>query len=72
MQAWKSAGFRVVVHLVLTKTYASKSAFAGYQHASAYLLAKGGPPLPAKPLPNVMPWQYTGNRQHPTEMSVSV
>lgn len=72
MQAWKAAGFRVVGHLVFTKTYASKSAFVGYQHESAYLLAKGRPPLPANPLPDVMPWQYTGNRHHPTEKPVSV
>lgn len=59
MQAWKEAGFRVVGHLVFTRPYASKSAFVGYQHESAYLLAKGRPPLPAKPLPDVMPWEYT-------------
>lgn len=50
MQAWKAAGFRVVGHIVFTKTYASKSAFVGYQHESAYVLAKGRPPLPEKPL----------------------
>jgi len=72
MQAWKAAGFRVVGHIVFTKTYASKSAFVGYQHESAYVLAKGRPPLPEKPLPDVMPWQYTGNRHHPTEKPVSV
>lgn len=60
MKAWKEAGFRVVGHLVFTKPYASKSAFVGYQHESAYLLAKGRPPLPAKPLPDVIPWEYTG------------
>jgi len=49
-----------------------KSAFVGYQHENAYLLAKGRPPLPAKPLPDVMPWQYTGNRHHPTEKPVSI
>ena len=67
MQAWKAAGFRVVGHIVFTKPYASKSAFVGYQHESAYVLAKGRPALPAKPLPDVMPWEYTGNRHHPTE-----
>ncbi|KQN57261.1 DNA methyltransferase [Serratia sp. Leaf51] len=72
MQAWKAAGFRVVGHIVFTKTYASKSAFVGYQHESAYVLAKGRPPLPEKPLPDVMPWQYTGNLHHPTEKPVSV
>lgn len=72
MQAWKAAGFSVVGNLVFTKTYASKPAFVGYQHESAYLLAKGRPPLPAKPLPDVMPWQYTGNRHHRAEKPVSV
>jgi adenine-specific DNA-methyltransferase len=72
MQAWKAAGFRVVGHVVFTKTYASKSAFVGYRHESAYILAKGRPPLPEKLLPDVMPWQYTGNRHHPTEKPVSV
>ncbi|MEI2606925.1 DNA methyltransferase [Erwinia aphidicola] len=71
MQAWKAAGFRVVGHIVFTKPYASKSAFVGYQHESAYVLAKGRPALPQKPLPDVMPWEYTGNRHHPTEKSVS-
>lgn len=72
MQAWKAAGFRVVGHVVFTKTYSSKSAFVGYRHESAYILAKGRPPLPENPLPDVMPWQYTGNRHHPTEKPVSV
>lgn len=71
MQAWKAAGFRVVGHIVFTKPYASKSAFVGYQHESAYVLAKGRPALLQKPLPDVMPWEYTGNRHHPTEKPVS-
>lgn len=72
MRAWKAAGFRVVGHLVFTKPYASKSAFVGYQHESAYVLAKGRPALPQNPLPDVMPWEYTGNRHHPTEKPVSI
>ncbi|WP_436877897.1 DNA methyltransferase [Siccibacter turicensis] len=71
MSAWKAAGFRVVGHIVFTKPYASKSAFVGYQHESAYVLAKGRPALPAAPLPDVLPWEYTGNRYHPTEKPVS-
>lgn len=69
--AWKAAGFRIVGHLVFAKPYASKSAFLGYAHESAYLLAKGRPALPSSPLPDVMHWQYTGNRHHPTEKPVS-
>ena len=40
MAAWKQAGFRVVGHLVFTKSYASKAAFVGYRHECAYLLAR--------------------------------
>jgi len=72
MTAWKRAGFRVVGHLVFTKRYASKAAFVGYQHECAYLLAKGRPALPATPRSDVQPWEYTGNRHHPTEKPVSI
>lgn len=41
--AWKAAGFRIVGHLVFTKTYSSKAAYVGYRHECAYLLAKGRP-----------------------------
>ncbi|AVF38059.1 DNA methyltransferase [Rahnella sikkimica] len=71
MAAWKAAGFRVVGHIVFTKAYSSKSAFVSYRHESAYVLAKGRPPLPENPLPDVMPWAYSGNRYHPTEKPVS-
>lgn len=70
-RAWKKAGFRVVGHIVFAKTYASKARFVKYQHESAYVLAKGSPALPAKPLPDVQPWQYSGNRLHPTEKPLS-
>lgn len=41
--AWKQAGFRIVGHLVFNKTYSSKSAYVGYRHECAYILAKGPP-----------------------------
>ena len=69
--AWKAAGFTIVGHLVFTKSYSSKSAFVGYRHECAYLLAKGRPCLPENPLPDVLGWNYTGNRYHPTEKPVS-
>ncbi|ERK05972.1 Adenine-specific methyltransferase [Serratia fonticola AU-AP2C] len=72
MSAWKQAGFRVVGHMVFTKPYASKSAFVGYQHECAYILAKGRPAVPAQPSSDVQPWEYTGNRHHPTEKPVSI
>ncbi|PZR41185.1 MULTISPECIES: DNA methyltransferase [Burkholderiaceae] len=69
--AWKQAGFRVVGHLVFAKSYASKARYVRYQHESAFLLAKGNPPMPADPLPDVLPWEYSGNRLHPTQKPVS-
>lgn len=72
MAAWKQAGFRIGGHFVFHKRYASRTAFVGYQHESAYLLVKGNPAFPAQPLPDVMPWVYTGNRHHPTQKSVRI
>jgi adenine-specific DNA-methyltransferase len=69
--SWKAAGFDVVGHIVFRKRYASSSRFFEYRHESAYLLAKGDARLPSRPLPDVMDWQYTGNRMHPTEKPVS-
>ncbi|HHE2878397.1 TPA: DNA methyltransferase [Escherichia coli] len=70
MAAWKNAGFGVVGHLVFTKNYTSKAAYVGYRHECAYILAKGRPALPQKPLPDVLGWKYSGNRHHPTEKPV--
>jgi site-specific DNA-methyltransferase (adenine-specific) len=53
-EAWRSAGFQPVGHLVFRKSYASKSRFMKYQHEQAYLLAKGRPPLPKQPLADVI------------------
>lgn len=70
--AWKKAGFKPVGHIVFKKGYSSNSRFLKYTHEQAYLLAKGRPAKPSNPLPDVQPWQYTGNRTHPTEKAVSV
>lgn len=67
MHAWKRAGFYPVGHLVWTKTYPSNRQYVAYQHETAYLLAKGRPPLPKDPLPDVLAWKYSGNRRHPME-----
>ncbi|HGV7975014.1 TPA: DNA methyltransferase, partial [Escherichia coli] len=59
MAAWKRAGFSVVGHQVFTKNYTSKSAYVAYRHECAYILAKGRPALPQKPLPDVLGWKYS-------------
>src|ERR1700677_3382232 len=68
--AWKTAGFQPVGHLVFRKTYSSKSRFLSYRHEQAYLLAKGKPPLPKQPVADVIDMPYSGNKLHPTQKPV--
>ena len=70
MDAWKSAGFSVVGHIVFHKQYASNSRFLSYEHESAYLLAKGRPALPETPVSDVLDFPYSGNCFHPTQKPV--
>ncbi len=71
-RAWTAAGFRPVGHLVWHKSYASRTGFLRSHHEQAYLLAKGFPAKPLEPLEDVQPWEYTGNKAHPTEKAVSI
>jgi len=70
LDAWRSAGFRPVGHCVFRKSYTSSVKFMKCQHEQAYLLAKGRPPLPKDPLPDVQRLIYTGNALHPTQKAV--
>lgn len=70
--AWRNAGFRPVGHIVWQKDYASSARFLQCRHEMAYLLAKGNPDRPAKPIADVQPWEYTGNKVHPTEKAVGI
>lgn len=72
MTAWKQAGFTPVGHLVWHKRYASRTGYLRACHEQAYLLAKGRPRRAGAPLDDVLPWEYSGNRRHPTEKAVSV
>jgi site-specific DNA-methyltransferase (adenine-specific) len=65
--AWRTAGFRMVGHIVFRKRYASSVRFLRYEHEAAYLLAKGGVAPPEQPVSDVIDWTYTGNRLHPTQ-----
>jgi site-specific DNA-methyltransferase (adenine-specific) len=71
MDAWRSAGFRPVGHLVFRKRYASSVRFLRYEHEAAYLLAKGDVQPPAKPISDVIEFRYTANKLHPTQKPVS-
>jgi len=70
--AWARAGFTCVGHVVWVKPYAASKGHTARYHESAFVLAKGYPPKPNNPLPDVLSWEYTGNRHHPTEKAVSV
>jgi site-specific DNA-methyltransferase (adenine-specific) len=69
--AFRDAGFRIVGHLVFAKRYASSARFLQRQHECAYLLVKGNPPMPSKPIPDVIYFNYTGNKLHPTQKPVA-
>lgn len=71
-RAWTDAGFKPVGHIVWQKNYASRTGFLKSCHEQAYVLAKGRPRKPAAPISDVQPWEYTGNRAHPTEKAVSI
>jgi len=71
VHAFRSAGFRIVGHLVFAKRYTSSRRYLGYQHEQAYLLAKGAPLQPVEPISDLRSWDYTGNKLHPTQKPVS-
>ena len=70
LTAWKSAGFRVLEHLVWRKRYPSSTGFVRRYHEQAYLLTKGTPRRPHMLLPSVLEWRYTTNTLHPTQKPV--
>lgn len=72
VHAWTEAGFDTVGHIVWPKPYVSSRRFVAVAHESAYVLAKGRPQKPARPLTDVQPWEYTGNIAHPTEKAVGI
>jgi len=71
MAAWRAAGFYPVGHFTWSKPYASSKGFTEARHECAYLLAKGRPDKPSNPPQDVLPWDYSGNRLHPTQKPVS-
>lgn len=67
LAAWRAAGLKPVGHLVFPKRYSSSRGTFEARHEQAYVLAKGRTPKISKPIPDVLPWAYTGNTLHPTQ-----
>jgi adenine-specific DNA-methyltransferase len=72
MQAYRTAGFRVVGHLAFPKRYTSSTRYLRYQHECAHLLVKGDPRYPQETIGDVIDWTYSGNKLHPTQKPLSV
>lgn len=70
MAIWKECGFRPVSHLTWNKSHSSFEGYTRGFHEVGFLLAKGNPPKPEHPPPDVLPWEYTGNTHHPNEKPV--
>jgi len=71
MEAFRAAGFRPVGHFSFPKRYTSSIGHVRCRHECAYLLAKGNPERPDNPLGDVIDWQETDNKLHPTQKPVS-
>lgn len=70
MATWKECGFRPVSHITWLKSHCSREGYTRGFHEVGYLLAKGKPPRPKKPPPDVLPWEYTGNELHSNQKPV--
>ena len=70
MAAWRQSGFRPVSHLTWPKAHCSREGYTAGHHEVGYLLAKGRPPRPVRPLSDVLPWEYAGNDLHPNQKPV--
>jgi site-specific DNA-methyltransferase (adenine-specific) len=71
LSAWRECGFFPVGHFVFVKAYASFVNSTRMRHEQAYLLVKGHPLKPEFPPDDVVGWQYSGNKLHPTQKPVS-
>lgn len=69
--AWKDIGFRLVSHLAFVKNVWGLGRFTRGQHETAYLLAKGRPPVPENGISDVIHWQREAAALHPNQKPVA-
>lgn len=72
LTVWRECGLFPVGHFTFIKRYASFSGHTQMMHENAYLLTNGHPRKPEKPPEDVVRWQYSGNKLHPTQKPVTV
>ena len=68
---WKAIGFRPVSHLAFVKRQWGLGRFTRGTHETAYLLAKGSPPIPKSAISDVIDWQREDVSFHPNQKPVS-
>ena len=67
---FKELGFRLVSHLVFVKNVWGLGRFTRGQHETAYLLAKGKPPIPKNGTSDVFEWVREAETFHPNQKPV--
>ncbi len=67
---WKRLGFRLVSHLAFVKNVWGLGRFTRGQHETAYLLAKGHPPMPERPISDTIEWEREADAFHPNQKPV--
>ena len=68
---FKTLGFRIVSHFAFVKNIWGLGRYTRGQHETAYLLAKGRPPIPDKGISDVIEWMRENDALHPNQKPVS-
>jgi adenine-specific DNA-methyltransferase len=68
---WKAIGFRPVSHLAFVKRQWGLGRFTRGSHETAYLLAKGHPPIPETAPSDVFDWSRESRTFHPNQKPVA-
>jgi adenine-specific DNA-methyltransferase len=68
---FKAVGFRLVSHLAFIKNVWGLGRFTRGQHEVAFLLAKGRPALPERPISDVIEWVREEEHFHPNQKPVA-
>jgi adenine-specific DNA-methyltransferase len=69
---FKQLGFRLVSHLAFVKNVWGLGRFTRSQHETAFLLAKGRPPIPETSLSDVFEWTREADAVHPNQKPLCV